>query len=246
MSNKLIIIIDAREHKLYDDIISRDLDSYNDKIEIIKENIELGDIHIIYNDIFYIFERKTTSDLQSSIQDGRYKEQKARMLANYSQKQISYIIEGDDILSSKTYNKSRMLQGAYLHTMFRDNIRVLYTKNINETATFILTIATKILDNPQYFNNNEITTDYTSCVKLKKKKIENIDEHTCYIMQLSQIPYISNVIAKNIAKSYPNMISFIESFKDSDNKNKELCKIEGIGKEKANCIIKYLFNDKRE
>ena len=32
--------------------------------------------------------------------------------------------------------------------------------------------------------------------------------------------------------------------KELDDKNKELCKIEGIGKEKANCIIKYLFNDK--
>lgn len=245
MSNKLIIIIDAREHKLYEDIISRDLDTYNDKIEIIKENIELGDIHIIYNDIFFIFERKTTGDLQSSIQDGRYKEQKTRMLANYTQRQISYIIEGDDVLSSRTYNKSRMLQGAYLHTMFRDNIRVLYTKNINETSTLILTIATKILDNPQYFiDNGEKETDYTSCIKLKKKKIENIDENTCYIMQLSQIPYISNVIAKNIASVYPNMVLLINALKDCDNKNKELCKIEGVGKEKANSIIKYLFNDK--
>ena len=245
MSNKLIIIIDAREHKLYEDIIARDLDTYNDKIEIIKENIELGDIHIVYNDIFFIFERKTTGDLQSSIQDGRYKEQKTRMLANYIQKQISYIIEGDDVLSSKTYNKSRMLQGAYLHTMFRDNIRVLYTKNTNETATLILTISTKIIDNPQYFiNNGEQDTDYTSCIKLKKKKIENIDENTCYIMQLSQIPYISNVIAKNIASTYPNMVSLIDTLKDYDNKNKELCKIEGVGKEKANFIIKYLFNDK--
>ena len=245
MSNKLIIIIDAREHKLYEDIIARDLDAYNDKIEIIKENIELGDIHIVYNDIFFIFERKTTGDLQSSIQDGRYKEQKTRMLANYTQKQISYIIEGDDVLSSKTYNKTRMMQGAYLHTMFRDNIRVLYTKNINETATLILTISTKIIDNPQYFiNNGEQDTGYTSCIKLKKKKIENIDENTCYIMQLSQIPYISNVIAKNIASTYPNMVSLIDTLKDYDNKNKELCKIEGVGKEKANFIIKYLFNDK--
>ena len=245
MSNKLIIIIDAREHKLYEDIIARDLDTYNDKIEIIKENIDLGDIHIVYNDIFFIFERKTTGDLQSSIQDGRYKEQKTRMLANYTQKQISYIIEGDDVLSSKTYNKSRMLQGAYIHTMFRDNIRVLYTKNTNETATLILTISTKIIDNPQHFiNNDEKDTDYTSCIKLKKKKIENIDEYTCYIMQLSQIPYISNVIAKNIASTYPNMLSLIDTLKNCDNKNKELCKIEGIGKEKANCIIKYLFNNK--
>ena len=41
-----------------------------------------------------------------------------------------------------------------------------------------------------------------------------------------------------------NMLSLIDTLKDCDNKNKELCKIEGVGKEKANCIIKYLFNDK--
>ena len=246
MSNKLIIIIDSREHQLYEYIISRDLDIYKDKIEIVKSCIDLGDIHIIFNDILFIFERKTTSDLQSSIQDGRYKEQKTRMLSNYTQKQISYIIEGDDVLSSKTFNKSRMLQGAYLHTMFRDNIRVLYTKNINEPAPLILTISSKIIDKPQNFidNREEVPIDYTSCIKLKKKKIENIDEKSCYIMQLSQIPYISNIIAKNISNYYPNMISLIISLNDSENKNKELCKIEGIGKEKANFIIKYLFNNK--
>lgn len=245
MSNKLEIIIDSREHELYEGILSRDLDIYQEKIEITKNAIDLGDIQIKFNDIFLIFERKTTADLQASIKDGRYKEQKTRMLSNYSQKQISYIIEGDDIISSKTYNSSRMLQGAYLHTMFRDNIRVLYTKNTNETVTLILTIATKVIDNPNYFvDNRNIENDYVNCIKLKKKKIENIDEKTCYIMQLSQIPYISNIIAKNIADTYPNMITLIESLRDCENKNKELCKIEGIGKEKANCIIKYLFNNK--
>ena len=80
MSDKITIIIDGRETSLYNEIINRDLDIYHDKIEIIKENIDLGDIHIKFNDIFYIFERKTVTDLQSSIQDGRYREQKARYL----------------------------------------------------------------------------------------------------------------------------------------------------------------------
>ena len=75
-----------------------------------------------------------------------------------------------------------------------------------------------------------------------KKKIENIDEKTCYLMQLSQIPYISNTIAKNISNIYPSMTSLILALNEVDDKNKELCKIEGIGKEKASYIIKYLFN----
>jgi endonuclease III-like uncharacterized protein len=60
-------------------------------------------------------------------------------------------------------------------------------------------------------------------------------------MQLSQIPHISNVIAKNIAKKYPNMIELITKINNSQDKIKELCTIDGIGKEKASIITKYLF-----
>ena len=62
-------------------------------------------------------------------------------------------------------------------------------------------------------------------------------------MQLSQIPHISNIIAKNIAKIYPNMATLITSLINNENKTKELCKIDGVGKEKAATIIKYLFGD---
>lgn len=243
MSEKLNILIDSREANLYNDIINRDLDIYTDKIEINKNNIDIGDINIKYRDIEYIFERKTIKDLISSIHDGRYREQKARMIDNYDNKRITYIIEGDDILSSKSYNNSKVLQSTYLNILFRDNIRLVFTKNVNETATLILSLSIKIIENPEKFNNTtDNNTIYTDHLKLKKKKIENIDEKTCYLMQLSQIPYISNTIAKNISNIYPTMTSLILALNEVDDKNKELCKIEGIGKEKASYIIKYLFN----
>ena len=243
MSEKLNILIDSRESNLYNDIINRDLDIYTDKIEFNKNNIDIGDINIKYRDIEYIFERKTINDLISSIHDGRYREQKARMIDNYDNKRITYIIEGDDILSSKTYNKSKVLQSTYLNILFRDNIRLVFTKNVNETATLILSLSIKIIENPENFNNiSNNNTTYTDHLKLKKKKIENINEKTCYLMQLSQIPYISNTIAKNISNIYPSMTSLILALNEVDDKNKELCKIEGIGKEKASYIIKYLFN----
>jgi len=243
MSEKLNILIDSREANLYNDIINRDLDIYTDKIEINKNNIDIGDINIKYLDIEYIFERKTIKDLISSIHDGRYREQKARMIDNYDNKRITYIIEGDDILSSKSYNNSKVLQSTYLNILFRDNIRLVFTKNVNETATLILSLSIKIIENPEKFNNTtDNNTIYTDHLKLKKKKIENIDEKTCYLMQLSQIPYISNTISKNISNIYPTMTSLILALNEVDDKNKELCKIEGVGKEKASYIIKYLFN----
>jgi ERCC4-type nuclease len=247
--NKILITIDIRETSLYNDIIDRDLDNYKDKIQIISENLLLGDIHITYKNITHIFERKTLQDLQASILDGRYKEQKARLLSNVSQKYITYIIEGDNILSSTSYDKYKsMIQSAYLHTMFRDNIRILYTKNIMETTTLILLITTKILDKPEKFLHDEYTADkcYTDFIKLKKKKIDNIDAKSCFVMQLSQIPMISNVIAKNIYSKYlsmGNLVKLLDVFETSELKIKELCKIDGVGKEKASLIVKYIFND---
>jgi ERCC4-type nuclease len=247
--NKILITIDMRETSLYNDIIDRDLDNYKDKIQIISENLLLGDIHITYKNITHIFERKTLQDLQASILDGRYKEQKARMLSNVSQKYITYIIEGDNILSSTSYNKYKsMIQSAYLHTMFRDNIRILYTKNTMETTTLILLITTKILDKSEKFLHDEYTADkcYTDFIKLKKKKIDNIDAKSCFVMQLSQIPMISNVIAKNIYSKYlsmGNLVKLLDVFETSELKIKELCKIDGVGKEKASLIVKYIFND---
>lgn len=260
MNNNIMIVIDTREATLYDDIIDRDLDTYKEKIKIIKDTLCIGDIHIKFNEDIYIFERKTIKDLISSIHDGRYREQKARMLSIYNQKYLTYVIEDDDILSSKIYSKNKsIIQGAYINTMFRDNIRILFTKNTSETVTLILSIAIKMINNPKKFintiainvetglstqNTADITTPiYTDYVKLKKNKIDNIDINTCYIMQLSQIPHISNVIAKNIAKKYPNMIEIITKLNNCENKIKELCTIDGIGKEKAAIIIKYLFSN---
>lgn len=250
--DNIFITIDARETNIYNDIISRDLDNYKDKIEILSENLLLGDIHITYKNLVHIFERKTLQDLQASILDGRYKEQKARLLSNVSQKYITYIIEGDNILSSNIYsNNKSMIQGAYLHTLFRDNIRILYTKNIEETTTLILLLSTKIIDRPEKFLYEEYTSDkcYTDFIKLKKKKIDNIDTKSCFIMQLSQIPMISNVIAKNIYSKYicmANLIKMIGAFETKEQQIKELCKVDGVGKEKASSIIKYLFTDLQE
>lgn len=248
-SNKILITIDARETAIYNDIIDRDLDNYKERVQINSENLLLGDIHITYENITHIFERKTLQDLQASILDGRYKEQKARLLSTTPQKYITYIIEGDNILSPNSYSKNKsMIQSAYLHTLFRDNIRILYTKNIEETTTLILLISTKILDRPEKFLYEEYTADkcYTDFVKLKKKKIDNIDTKSCFIMQMSQIPMISNIIAKNIYSKYTSMGNLVKSldvFETTELKVKELCKLDGVGKEKAMSIIKNIFNE---
>lgn len=236
---KINIIIDNRETSLYNNIITRDLDKYKDYIEIKKEQLELGDIIIKFNDITYIYERKTVNDLLSSIKDNRYSEQKIRLLSNYEN--INYIIEGDDIISSKNAYNQTLLSSIYLHTIYRDKINIFFTKNIEETVSFILILATKISENADKFINNNNEKKYIDNIKIKSKKSDNIDKDTCYILQLSQIPTISKKIASNIKDIYPTLRDLLNKLDNTVNKIELLSNISNIGVNKAKKILEY-FN----
>lgn len=242
---QLSIFIDNRETKLYSSIMERDLDVYKDKISIEKTQLDIGDIHITFNDIIYVYERKTISDLLSSIKDGRYKEQKHRLLSS-GVASINYIIEGDSITSHKNFNNQKLLTSIYLNSTYRDKINVFFTSNIDDTSTFILLLATKIIDKPENFICNSLADnnhDYIDVCKIKTKKCANIDKDTCYLLQLSQIPTISKEIAKKIKEVYPTMpvlIQSLESKNDIKEKIKLLSSIDGIGSKKATTIIQYL------
>lgn len=241
------LIIDTRENLLYNNIIERDLDVYKNHISIEKKNLELGDIEINISNVDFtnkfIFERKTLSDLNASINDGRYKEQKHRLLSSYSNNAITYIIEGDDIHKSINRNDKK-ISSSYFNTLYRDNIKIIFNKNLFETVNFILTLCTKIIDKPQNFNNNFIKdVDYLECIKIKSKKNNNITPDNCFILQLSQIPTISNVIATNIVNIYPDIRTLIKELDNCENETEKinlLSSINKVGKEKAKKILKYM------
>lgn len=240
----LDLVLDARENSLISCIKSRELDVYTNKISIVTQQLDIGDAMIHINDKTWVFERKTVSDLIASIKDGRYKEQKNRLLSTCEN--ITYVIEGDDITSSKNERNRTLLSSIYMYTLYRDNIKLVFTRNVEETSTFLLTLCTKIIDKPEKFFEelqkkcNE-QRSYVDCIKMKK--ISNITPNICYMMQLSQIPTISTTIAKYIYNIYPNMKSFINAIQNTDNKVELLCKIDKIGKDKANKILEYLhFN----
>lgn len=199
------IIIDNREKDLLE------LFEKN-KIDCIKKNLELGDIQYIVNEeIIYIIERKTFEDLGASIKDGRYKEQKMRLLAN-NKNNIFYILEGEKN-NCKTIGENALL-GSIINMLFRDNIKIIFSININETYKILLQIKEK-------YNNGKFqkivcdTSNYASSIKTNKK--ENIDKTMCSILQLSVIPGVSKNIAELIIDKYETVGNLIEEFKKNDN-----------------------------
>lgn len=232
------LVLDSREANLISCIRKRDLDKYTNCIKIDTKSLDIGDVTVSSDTKTWTFERKTINDLLSSVKDGRYKEQKARLLSNCES--ITYIIEGDDILSNKNSRNQDLLSSIYMYTMYRDNIHLIFTRNTEDTATFILTMCAKLIDNPQKFHMtiDNINTSYIDCIKVKK--MDNVTPDNCFIMQLSQIPTISKTIAKYIHQKYPTFREFIRTIDESENKIKLLCEIEKIGKEKANKILQFL------
>ena len=127
------LVIDNREGKIINLIKHLTTDYTVEQLSIGDFLIKMGDSTT--NTI--VVERKSVNDLYQSINDGRYKEQKARLLANYPLSQVIYLIEGDlSDLYSSAHRKA--VSGSIFNMQFRDKIRVVRTKDLNDTCDFIL------------------------------------------------------------------------------------------------------------
>ena len=189
------------------------------------ENLDIGDIQIIdieSNEIMIIIERKTISDLGASIKDGRYKEQKERILHSIKKNCRKIIlIEGNNMgvfgLPLST------MDSVIINTMLRDNMHIHITKNINETVQFIENI---ILQIPKYYEDlqKEIILgeekEYNSLYNCSMNKKDNITQEICFRNMLSQICGVSTSMANIYVEKYKCMENFIETLSNQSNKNK--------------------------
>jgi crossover junction endonuclease MUS81 len=195
------------------------------KIPIITQSLEIGDVQIIVREndvdvIQLVFERKTISDLYSSIRDGRYHEQKSRLVSNLSRDRITYIIEGD--ITDTKYIDTNAIFGSLVHTIYRDKLIIYRSNNIKDTYDFIENIWKRYEKNIDEWNNFLEGNSKNSCLEVDTKvykhtkKSENITNQIIYTNMLSNIPGCSTRIAKGIIEEYPNMKSLIEAISIND------------------------------
>ena len=230
----------------------------------IYKNMDLGDIEIKYTDndgndqLFLLIERKTMSDLISSVNDGRYREQKKRLLdSTIPNQKIMYLLEGhiDDIPGHM-----KTLFGMIINTLFRDKLQIIRFEGIEETIYFIKRIVEKIEASdtnilptltPTTQSEESNNLDYLSTIKLKKK--DNLTANNCNLLQLAQIPGMSLQNAQIIIDKYQSIANLIKSYYDIDEteRHKMLMDIEisisngkkrKLGKVLSERIYQYLFN----
>ena len=139
------------------------------------ENLSLGDyIYKIDDEEFIIIERKTISDYAASIQDGRNREQKARLLEHYPKNKIIYLVEGSlnkDNSSSK-YNKinADTIISSIINTIFRDEIQVFHTSCQDETVFLLNSIYQKLEKQGKKFLEGKVSLENSLINTGKTKK----------------------------------------------------------------------------
>ena len=223
-------------------------------IPFVNENLEIGDI-LISDDAgntLIIIERKKYADLSASIKDGRYKEQKERLLHSLSRSvRKIYLLEGTDLqgfqFSAKTF------ESVVVNTMIRDQIMIHMTKTVLETAHFIEIILTNLakyygeLKSEIVLGENVIFNAEYTC---KRGKKDNITSQICFQNQLSQIPGISTKISEMFVEKYGNMNHFLKELGKSGTKEEIIKQIadekfgaiqKKIGAKTAEKIYGFLF-----
>jgi crossover junction endonuclease MUS81 len=150
------------------------------------------------NTIQLAIERKSIKDLCSSITDGRFREQKQRLLDSINDNdKICYLIEGNKNASDmKNGLSNTIINGSLLNLSFKHKYKTIQTENKQDTFNMILLLYKKFKNGD--FKENQITPP--SSIKLVKRSDKIKDNKLSY--QLCLIPGVSINIADTII-SYP-------------------------------------------
>ncbi len=241
------IIVDCKENKIFINLLQN-------FINFDIKSLEIGDILFTYHNLNVLYiERKTINDLASSLNDGRYHEQKARLKSH----RVIYLIEENYNKLDKKYHKTfdiEKYKGCIINTMIRDNIHIYLTQNMQESAEFIRDISKRLpkygdilIGNDKNIFNNLCNEDINYSNSLKTKKKDNMNVNVCFINQLHQIPGVSIIMAQNIADLYKNMAKLIQEYNDYTNTKDIMLRDIKISNRKlgpivAKRIYEYLFN----
>ena len=171
------------------------------------ENLDLGDLCIYMDgEPVLLVERKSLPDLAASLKDGRYREQKGRMLSSVGGAKMLYILEGDMTYESAPgelleHVCKEALIGCVINTTVRDGLRVLRTKDTTDTAALLLGVITRVRRDPIKYFKSQVGGEV--CIVTRKK--DSITPSMCFEMQLSQIPGVSAKTAVAVRGAFQSM-----------------------------------------
>jgi ERCC4-type nuclease len=210
-----MIVVDSREKALIKLLKKTDL-------TVETKHLDIGDIVVTHEDHEIIIERKTISDLLSSIKDGRYKEQMMRLTSacSNSNHNIFYLIEGP--FEKNVWKKISDSDRELVHTLmfsisYYHGFSLIRTQSIDESVQVLMSIFLKLKrdgERKPYYKceEKELTegkTDKNYCEIIKKKKSSNITPENINHIMLQQIPGVSLAISTSIFNTFGNIANLI-------------------------------------
>lgn len=194
--------IDTREHELIKILPP----------EYERKQLPVGDIWIgaDFTKPGIIIERKTIRDLESSVIDGRYSEQKTRLLTHCQQTgaRSIYIIEGPYSFTSGKLDVPALMK-LILHLQSRYGVTVMHTISLQETATLVKAIADDWNANKDAVNiplQPTICHDRAITPVPSINKKENAGNPINFAVAcMSQCPGISTKMAGRIVSQFKNL-----------------------------------------
>lgn len=162
------------------------------------QQLPVGDAWVGSTDISgaVIVERKAVADLEASLLDGRYREQRTRLLAFCASKGAVplYIIEGElDRLNGRM--TADTLQKILNRLMLRYKVAVWRTDSVQDTAHALTRLSEQYKEDPKVFLAETLSySDVTTFTKKGNKE----DPRAFALAVLQQCPGVSATIAKAI------------------------------------------------
>ena len=234
------IIVDEREHLLYDRLDARLSSLSKPSFAILeKEVLPLGDILIQTDEgkKVMLIERKTYSDLLASIKDGRYEEQSYRLIhsSGYPLHSVVYLLEG--LFSQlRTPLERKIVYSAMTSLHFFKGFSLYKTATIDETAEWLIYTADKI---EREFGKGHIpyylTPNFAGTLRLREESnLDNTLNTTSPSEPLTESNYCS--VVKKVKKENVTPENIGEII---------LCQIPGISSVTAIAIMNQFtsFND---
>ena len=215
------IIVDVRETALFA--------ALSDLSGVEKAALPIGDVaFFIESDPCVILERKSVEDLAASHRDGRYKEQRARLLGERGKGiAIGYLLEVPTFISSSRFSDAD-LKNAILRLQFRYTIPVIQSASIADSASYIKAIVAALSRDPECFKGGLATTAtaaaavYTEAIHVRKA--DNSTPDRVFRSLLRVVPGLGSVAVEGLVAATGGSLAALQSKTEA-----ELAAI-GVGK----------------
>lgn len=154
----MAIVLDNREHSLISLLPTATV-----------QQLPVGDAWIkIGEQTKLVVERKTTADFEASFLDGRYREQRTRLLAFCAEQKARalYILEGG--LDGRRRSLDRPALQKLIHRLLlRYGVAVYFTKSTEDTAATLTLLAQQLTEDAAVFEGEQLS--YTDVQHVTKK-----------------------------------------------------------------------------